>query len=1258
MASEEVLVKITADLTDLKSGFSDQSDIIAKHNKDVAEGEKAYKKYGETVVKANEAVNKKLQENIKRISEEGKAVEKLQKDFQSLNKANKDSFDAKNLETFEVALEKVSNTMGSLESLNLNVDDFDRLLTILSATEDDFETLNALVGFFEDKMKQTASSVTDSFETVKVKIEETKLNIQDTEQFIKDINKQIDATAPGQTQANLISEREAATQALNEEKIALADYQTQLKKAREENVSMATQLRKVKDELIQLEIAGETNTERYRKLTEEAETYNDAIAKTNAQLKRQASNTEGLDQLIGAVNGIVGVYSAAEGAAALFGDESEDLQKTLIKLNGAIALLNGLQSIQTELAKKETIAARALTFVRGQYAVATDASTKATLRLSAATKLLGIGLLVGALAAIVVYWEDIAKAIGLVNVEAEALEDINKKTIESIGTQIGSLKSLEAELKNSNTTQQRQKDIKRELLEQYPSYLKALGDEKSSAEDIETAFNNLNKALLLNAKITAARELLSDEFKKVLEAERKAIEGEASTYQTVINSLKNINFNPEKAEAGFNADNLKDSQENLKQAQNDYEDFETFIIDFVANANKELEELGGDPTKDGENLKAAQKAYESYYAVLKKLVDEQENYRINSIENNREREKEILRERLNDEKENYKREIDELNISEAKKLKLREEYDKLYNEQTGAAYELLRKDLLAIDEKYISERKKLELKAQQAIDSVFKSEAENDRLAIQEKYQIIRDEILEQVKQTNSDTEKTNLLIRLDVLNAAEENDLSDFDLNTDLDRVDREKDIAESILAIQQSNIRETIKNEKLKQLQLLNLDKAYLNQVLQTYENSFNNLEDKSLFDELSQQLINSVDPEEIQDISDKLREAFGDDVAEEILKTVEALKFVGNEINKIGDNSKFEDLIDDFSDWTNSLESFARKLAETLGLQGGDADEFAKAIVTAISTTYDSLKTIFDAEVNEYRNRVNTIQESIDSVEDELERERQLYEDGYANNYEARQDDLENLKEQKRKEEEELKKAQKRRAALAKAELLIDTVSQLSNLITASSSIFKWASKIPIIGVPLAIGLIGTMFGAFAVAKTKAFQAIGQSENFRTGLAKGKVGLHGPTHERGGFGLYNSETGDKVAEFEGREHLYVLNDTQQSKFGRTMQAMIEDEKGGKNFRDSVFDIFSIPKMGSTTTRVVERVNTKIVESQKAKQEYSQETDRILNEVAKLRIDFKQEFKGYKDERKAHVKTWETPKYYWVKIGSITKKYPKNEG
>jgi hypothetical protein len=87
-------------------------------------------------------------------------------------------------------------------------------------------------------------------------------------------------------------------------------------------------------------------------LTKKTAQLSDTVGDMKATIKAQASDTHVFDGLIGAAQGLVGVYSVAQGAAALFGSENEELQKTFVKLQAVMAVLQGLQSIQNALQKE------------------------------------------------------------------------------------------------------------------------------------------------------------------------------------------------------------------------------------------------------------------------------------------------------------------------------------------------------------------------------------------------------------------------------------------------------------------------------------------------------------------------------------------------------------------------------------------------------------------------------------------------------------------------------------------------------------------------------------------------------------------------------------------------------------------------------------------------------------------------------------------------------------------------------------------
>lgn len=111
----------------------------------------------------------------------------------------------------------------------------------------------------------------------------------------------------------------------------------------------------------------------------------DDLQDVKDSIKLSASDTGGFDRVINAAEGVTGAFAVAEGAAALFGGENEELQKTLTRLNAVMTILNGLQAIQNELKNKDSIFRKLLIRDTAVQIAATGAATAATTAQTAAT---------------------------------------------------------------------------------------------------------------------------------------------------------------------------------------------------------------------------------------------------------------------------------------------------------------------------------------------------------------------------------------------------------------------------------------------------------------------------------------------------------------------------------------------------------------------------------------------------------------------------------------------------------------------------------------------------------------------------------------------------------------------------------------------------------------------------------------------------------------------------------------------------------
>lgn len=116
--------------------------------------------------------------------------------------------------------------------------------------------------------------------------------------------------------------------------------------------STRTELRAMREALVQLEDAGLEGTRTFGELAREAGKLDDQLGDTQARIKALGSDTLELDAGIQAVQGVAGAFSVLQGITALAGAENEELQKTLLKVNGAMAILTGLQQVQQVIAKQ------------------------------------------------------------------------------------------------------------------------------------------------------------------------------------------------------------------------------------------------------------------------------------------------------------------------------------------------------------------------------------------------------------------------------------------------------------------------------------------------------------------------------------------------------------------------------------------------------------------------------------------------------------------------------------------------------------------------------------------------------------------------------------------------------------------------------------------------------------------------------------------------------------------------------------------
>mgnify|MGYP002507804473 CR=1 FL=1 len=222
----------------------------------------------------------------------------------------------------------------------------------------------------------------------------------------------------------------------------------------------------------------------------------------------------------------------------------------------------------------------------------------------------------------------------------------------------------------------------------------------------------------------------------------------------------------------------------------------------------------------------------------------------------------------------------------------------------------------------------------------------------------------------------------------------------------------------------------------------------------------------------------------------------------------------------------------------------LAQILGVD----DESAKEIEKAISVTISAINEIIENAIQDADNRLQAATDRVDEARSKLEEEQELQKQGFANNVDARQKELDDAKRAQAQALEDKKRAQR-------LQLAVDATTQASNIAVSVSNIIRNFSQIPFVGVVLALAQVASLFAFLSSVKTRA-RAI-SAATFREGGSAviGKDGfIAGPSHEQGGVPI--EVEGGEMMHSDGRR-VQITNKRMTKKHFSLLDAINRDDR-----------------------------------------------------------------------------------------------------
>lgn len=301
-------------------------------------------------------------------------------------------------------------------------------------------------------------------------------------------------------------------------------------------------------------------------------------------------------------SGLASGFAAVQGAAALFGAENENLQKTLVKVQAAMAIaqgIGGLKDLIEGFSQAKTAftgasmglkafqvdAVTTQTTMAG-VATATNVATAATNKFKAALIKTGIGaILVGIGYAIGAIIDKLDKATEEQEEYNKAIEEQKQKEKErrdaissSVATVISSYNLLQAEW-NELKTKQEKTDWIRDNADAFTDLGLAITDVASAQDVLINKADAVIKALTLQAEAAALQEIYQESYKQAY-IRAKELESQ----------MQDIKDNPIKA--GYDTDSDFRKKYGLSRASG----FEKYSGDFQMDTRKEWSRLLGDYT--------------------------------------------------------------------------------------------------------------------------------------------------------------------------------------------------------------------------------------------------------------------------------------------------------------------------------------------------------------------------------------------------------------------------------------------------------------------------------------------------------------------------------------------------------------------------------------------------------------------------------------------------------------------------------------
>jgi len=825
-------------------------------------------------------------------------------------------------------------------------------------------------------------------------------------------------------------------------------------------------------------------------LKDELGDLNDTLDALNPDAKFQAFGQT--------LTAVAGGFTAVQGALGLFGDESEEVQKGLLKIQSALAITQGLQAFfgglgdglknirallgaTTAATTAATAASKADAVAKGAQAAATTAVGTASAAAATGVRAFVASLLASPLAPIIIGLTAVGAAFALLGDDAEEAD----QKVEGLFDTLDAVEKLD--MKNIDARIQRNR-----LAEE--QQLVGIENEKERAKITAATTNEELRLLRQKAELLAENSRARD-----LELDK---------------AQKNLNIGSEEFKA------IRDRADASRLAARDAQDDVANAGIKAATLQKELRlKIREEELKSAEERKAIrEKLAKDIEAIEQRLAARVAQAEAQGASPRR---------KLEIQREQNQKEIDELQRDALRKVAAIEIAGKLSVE----AFNNLSEQELNARADALIEQGKVELPIEQ-----------------QTQFDILRLQSQEEYNKQSAELTRQETETRIALIVDSSERELVAFNVKLEKEaEALREAGAAEEDIVRAQDAQRATFSRERL--LKDLKLEE----------DATIARIEAQQRGAETEAQFRQRIELEKLaaqEAFALKRLEAIKEDATKEGDVTRAELEKLITGIKQQREALLADPPKSDIFALLGLNLTEAQKQEAIQGLQ-----QIGQAVESIVNTSLQARARELEEQIANTDAIIEDAQRRRDELFQQLEAEQRDRDAGLANNVDSVKAAIEETRKAEAKAAEDKKRIVAERQKLAKQQALADSITQASSLITAGASLFAdGATKGPV-GIIVAVATIAGMIASFLALKSKAQAATSQTFE-QGGLARSPQHMgqmrvvHGPSHADGGLGVYNEKTGERQFEVEGGEGLFVINRRSTKKNIEILQAVNEND------------------------------------------------------------------------------------------------------